>query len=67
MLEERLIEYYKKLREEGQQEGRLEGRLEGRQEGRLEGIKETARRLLAKGIDPEIVEQCTGFKPEDVL
>ncbi len=40
---------------------RLEGKLEGQREGKLEGQREMARRLLAVGVDREIVLDAAGL------
>jgi predicted transposase/invertase (TIGR01784 family) len=55
---------------EGRAEGRAEGLVEGRAEGRAEGAKvkaiETARKMKAKGLDFEIIADCTGLTPDDI-
>ena len=45
---------------------RDEGLAEGRAEGAREATLETARRMLAKGISPDIVAECTGLSREDL-
>lgn len=60
--------------EEGRQEGFEEGRQEGRQEGIEQGIEQgkiqekldTARKMLADGLDPSVVAKYTGL-PSDEL
>lgn len=45
-------------------ETRIEGELEGRKEGIKEGILVTARRMKAKGMDPETIADITGLEAE---
>lgn len=45
----------------GEQRGRVEGRAEGRVEGRAEGVIATARNMLAKGLDVELIKSVTGL------
>ena len=47
---------------EGKQEGKHEGKQEGKQEERLE----TARRMLAKGLDRSLIEECTGLSADEI-
>jgi len=54
------------LKEEGLKEGLQRGRQEGRQEGRMEEKRETARRLLARGMDPAEVAEATELPLEEV-
>lgn len=42
------------------------GRAEGRVEGRAEEKDEIARKMLAKGIDPEMISECTGLKIDEI-
>ena len=41
-------------------------RQEGRQEGGQEKQREIARALLAKGVDREVVKQCTGLSEQEI-
>ncbi len=50
------------LREEGRVIGREEGRIEGREEARTEA----ALMLRKCGIDPLIIEKCTGVDAENL-
>ena len=43
-----------------------EGRKEGRKEGEREAKLETARKLLDKGIDIEIIADVTGLSVEEL-
>jgi predicted transposase/invertase (TIGR01784 family) len=52
--------------EEGRQEGRQEGRKEGRQEGRHEAAVNTARKLLARGMEPADVADLVELSIEEV-
>ena len=56
---------------EGKAEGRAEGKAEGRAEGKAEGIAEgkaeTARKMLADGLDISKISQYTGLSPEQIL
>ena len=75
---ERLLDMYPEYRvvadelfEEGRVEGFEEGLEEVRAELRAQGSKEMkaeiARKLYQYGIDPEIIEKCTGFNNEKLL
>ena len=50
-----------RLKQTGREEGRMEGRMEGREEGKLEGKLETARNMLAAGINRKMVLALTGL------
>ena len=52
--------------ERGRKEGRVEGRAEGRTEGRAEGRAETARAMLADGVDPVRITKYTGLSAEEL-
>ena len=41
-------------------------RNEGREEGEQKAKLETARNFLAKGINPDIIAECTGLPLEEV-
>ena len=43
-----------------------DGKYEGRLEGKLEGKLEDAKNFLARGIDEEIISQCTGISHEQI-
>ncbi|WP_020558031.1 Yae1 family protein [Thiofilum flexile] len=55
-----------KGKELGKQEGLEEGKELGKQEGLEEGKRETARRMLAKGMTVELVAELTGLSVEQV-
>ena len=42
------------------------GLAEGRAEGRAEGLAETARAMLADGMDPVLVTKYTGLSAEEL-
>jgi predicted transposase/invertase (TIGR01784 family) len=52
-------EYYTK---KGVEKGRLEGKLEGKLEGRLE----VARKLLARGVSPDIIAESADLPREKI-
>lgn len=52
--------------EEGKREGLEKGMEEGRKEGEREAKLETARKLLDKGIDIEIIADVTGLSVEEL-
>ena len=41
-------------------------REEGREIGREEGLRDTARNMLAEGLDVGLVSKCTGLSPEEI-
>ena len=41
-------------------------REEGREIGREEGLRDTARNMLAEGLDAGLVSKCTGLSPEEI-
>ena len=47
-------------------EGMDEGMEKGKAEGKAEGIIETARNLLALGVDVETISKATGMKPDEI-
>ena len=51
----------------GKQEGIEEGKHEGREEGRLEAKTETAKRMLAEGLDISLIEKVTGLSTEQLI
>ena len=57
-------------RREGREEGRREGRREGRQEGRQEGIELgillSAKKLLEKGMDIDVVSEMLEINREEL-
>ena len=53
-------------RREGMDEGMEKGIEKGRAEGKAEGIIETARNLLALGVDVETISKATGMKPDEI-
>ena len=61
--EKGIAAFYK---EEGLREGFDLGKAEGKAEGRAEGKAEVAARLLAKGVDPNLIMEATGLTPEEI-
>ena len=58
---------YDELKRQGQlKAAHKEGREEGRVEGREERAIETAQAMLAKGLDVELIAECTGLTLEEV-
>ena len=57
---------YNEGMEIGMERGRVEGRAEGRTEGRAEGRAETARAMLADGVDPVRITKYTGLSAEEL-
>ena len=57
-------------REEGRQlgleEGRAEGKAEGRAEGKAEEATKIAKALLDKGVDINVISECTGLSTESI-
>ena len=60
----------KRAREEGIEIGEKKGieigEKKGREEGKKEGIIQTAKAMIAKGIDIETICEITGLSPEDL-
>ena len=54
--------FIKTLREDGYDEGLAEGLAEGERKKAVE----TARNLLTKGINPDIIAECTGLSSQKV-
>jgi len=54
------------IREEREETERKREREEGREEGKKEGIIQTAKAMIAKGINIETVCEITGLSPEDL-
>ncbi len=50
----------------GLQEGKRKGLQEGKRKGLQEGKLETARRMLARGLDLPTVLECTGLTEDDL-
>jgi predicted transposase/invertase (TIGR01784 family) len=53
-------------REEGKKEGKEEGKKEGKEEGKKEGKLETARKLIERGVDMDIIVEATGFSRQEI-
>ena len=53
-------------RKREREEGIEIGEKKGREEGKKEGIIQTAKAMIAKGIDIETVCEITGLSPEDL-
>ena len=47
-------------------EGKKEGKREGKREGKKEGKLETARELIKRGVDINIITEATGFSREEL-
>ncbi|OQA53894.1 MAG: hypothetical protein BWY45_02817 [Euryarchaeota archaeon ADurb.Bin294] len=56
----------KSVMEEVKEEGYKEGEKIGRMEGRMEGMMKIAKKLLARGMDPDTVSEMTEL-PKDLL
>lgn len=48
------------------EEGRMEGIMEGEIKGRKEALLQTARKMIAQGIPPPIISQCTGLAENEI-
>lgn len=53
-------------RAEGLAKGRAEGRAEGLAEGRAEANRQTARRMIELGMNPELISTATGLSIEEI-
>ncbi len=66
-----LLEGKQEGRIEGKQEGRIEGKQEGRtkgkQEGRIEEKIQTAKAMLAKGMEMTLISEITQLPEEQLL
>ena len=54
-------------KQEGLREGKQEGRIEGKQEGRIEGKIETAKAMLAKGMEITLISEITNLPEAQLL
>ncbi len=54
-------------KQEGLLEGKQEGLLEGEQKGRIEGKIETAKAMLAKGMEMRLISEITNLPEEQLL
>ena len=52
---------------EGRQEGKQEGLREGKQEGRIEEKIETAKAMLAKGMEITLISEITNLPEAQLL
>lgn len=52
----------KKAKKEGKKEGKREGKIEGKEEGKLE----TAKELIKRGVDINIIAEATGIPLDDL-
>ena len=52
---------------EGEQKGKQEGLLEGEQKGRIEGRIETAKAMLAKGMEMTLISEITNLPEAQLL
>lgn len=64
---EKAIMDYKVQQRAAKQEGREEGHKEGRKVGRKEEKAESAKKMLAKGMSIELIEEITGLSKEEIL
>ena len=69
----RYRDYYsgiKTAEEKGREEGLAEGRKEGREEGRIEGedrkMREIAKTMKEKGLEVQLIIDCTGLSAEEI-
>ena len=62
-----LREGEQKGKQEGRIEGKQEGRIEGKQEGRIEGRIETAKAMLAKGMEMTLISEITNLPEAQLL
>ncbi|MYE88209.1 hypothetical protein F4X33_04355 [Candidatus Poribacteria bacterium] len=71
MFQNGLLEGEQKGRVEGKQEGLREGeqkgRVEGKQEGRIEEKIETAKAMLAKGMEMTLISEITNLPEAQLL
>lgn len=51
---------------EGRKEGLAEGRKEGLAEGKIESKLEIAEKMIAKGMNPELIMEMTGLSAEEI-
>jgi len=63
---EELMTIAEQLRQIGREEGLNEGRDKGRHEGQREARLAIARNMLARGIDPTLVQEVTGLTAADL-
>ena len=66
-LKKRMTDSFLKGEKYGKENGILEGRLEGRLEGKLEGRLESAKNMLKKNMDIDLIEEITGLKREEFM
>ncbi|MCG8340635.1 MAG: hypothetical protein MI674_05205, partial [Cytophagales bacterium] len=53
-------------RQEGIQQGMQRGRQQGMQQGMQKGVKQTARKLLERGVPIEVIASATGLSREEI-
>ena len=58
--------YASRKMQEGLQQGLQQGLQEGLQQGLQEGRIETARKMIADGLDPTVVAKYTGLSPDEL-
>lgn len=51
---------------EGRAEGRAQGRAEGRAEGRAQGVADVAKKMLAAGMDVQMISSVTGLSVQEI-
>lgn len=66
MLENTIARERQTFFDNGKLEGKLEGKIEGKIEGKLEGKLETAKAMLAEGLDPSLVIKVTKLPAEEI-
>jgi len=65
-IQKKVTNMIKSVMEEVKEEGYKEGEKIGRMEGRMEGMIKIAKKLLARGMDPDTVSEMTEL-PKDLL
>ena len=51
---------------DGKADGYEDGRSKGFKDGKVKGFKEAAKKLLAKGVDEQIILECTGISIDEL-
>ena len=66
-LERERQQFFQNGLREGKIEGKQEGRIEGKQEGRIEEKIETAKAMLAKGMELTLISEITNLPEARLL
>ena len=48
------------------EKGKAEGKIEGKLEGKLESSRQIAKKLKMKGVDSELIAECTNLSIEEI-